>query len=797
MADFSKDILNQLRESNKRLEILEKQGIKDDTPKDIIADALPEVLAERRYGYEWPKTEGVFETDDIIKRDLEAGKNKPYLKSILGALDPKGAAAAEKAAEKAAKDKKDRSLLTKIADHLGKMQGKMFEKMKSAGKGIWAVIKGTMLAGFLVALLAFLESDTWKKMKENIEVFLDNPTWGKFFDIFEPVGKWSIIAAIGGLALLFTPIRTTMAVGGFLWKKMKGLVGMFGEEGFFNKGIRRLLGLAPKKVPKVPPTGGIAGAARGAARAAAPAAAAVARGAGSLKAVGKGLLRGARFLGPIGLAAAAAVTIYDGVKAGMEEYEKTGDLAASIKTGAAASLSSLTFGLVSTETFKDTFDWIGGKTIALTTGVKDMAKEAWVGVKDLIPTKEKLTTAYTDLKDKVAGITTSVTDAAEKAYTAVKDKIPTKKQLTTAYTGLKDKVAGITTSVTTAATAAWTSVKDLIPTEAKLKEKFTTLKNDLTPLLEIKLPTEFTFAGIKESVGTMATALNTSFANITGIDVDATLTKIGEDVTAKATKLLTSFKNITGIDVSDTLTSIKTGVTAKAAALVDSFEDITGLTVPTFADIETKIADIGKSLKDNFSGIMDKATGFFSSTTDWFTGLFSSKPQGPKHVAAMIKKYGQTEEAAKEAGLYTDYYRGKSDINRDLLKAGVESGTIQKALLQAIIDDKELTEDDLGFMEKLVKQATTTNSLFTHDQGLYDRLDRIFPPTNQLVMNAQRTEQILASGINRSMQGMGGGSPALINAPVNTVNNSQSNTTVASTELKHPSPLLASVNLAA
>ena len=154
----------------------------------------------------------------------------------------------------------------------------------------------------------------------------------------------------------------------------------------------------------------------------------------SLKAVGKGLLKGARFLGPIGLAVAAAVTLYDGITAGMDEYEKTGDLAKSIKTGAAASLSSLTFGLVSTETFKGAFDWIGDKTIALTTGVKDMAVTAWAGVKDLIPTKEKLKVAYTDLKDKVTDITTGVKDTAVKAYESVKALIPTQKQLTTAYT---------------------------------------------------------------------------------------------------------------------------------------------------------------------------------------------------------------------------------------------------------------------------------------------------------------------------------------------------------------------------
>jgi hypothetical protein len=72
----------------------------------------------------------------------------------------------------------------------------------------------------------------------------------------------------------------------------------------------------------------------------------------------------------------------------------------------------------------------------------------------------------------------------------------------------------------------------------------------------------------------------------------------------------------------------------------------------------------------------------------------------------------------------------------------------------------------------------------------------IFPSTGGHVMNAQRTAQILASGINRGMPA-GGGGPALINAPVTSINNNQSSTTVASTPLTNQNPLLASVNLAA
>jgi len=511
-----------------------KQMIADRQVRQKELEAQKELLSKMSTELE---TAGMKAEDnaEYNKKSLELDKQQ--LKFRLNGADSPSARKEIKA-EQAAAAKKNQGLLGKIAGGVTGMFGKMGEKVKGAGKGIMAMLKGTLLAGLMIALLAFLESDTWKKMKENLEAFLDNPSFLSFFKIFEPVGKWSIIAAIGGLALLFAPIRTTMMVGGLLFKGIKGLVGMFGKKGFLTKGINRLTGMGSKasaaaKAAARTPVAGTQLAKNLMQKAGTqqpPVAQAAAKAKGgmpkSLKAVGKGLLKGARFLGPIGLAVAAAVTLYDGITAGMDEYEKTGDLAKSIKTGAAASLSSLTFGLVSTETFKGAFDWIGDKTIALTTGVKDMAVKAWAGVKDLIPTQEQLTTAYTGLKDKVAGITTSVTTAATAAYTTVKDLIPTQEQLTTAYTGLKDYAAGITTSVTDAASKAWTSVKDLIPSEATLKEKFTTLKADLAPLLEIKLPTEFSFSAIQTSVTSMANGLYDSFANITGIDVSATLTGI-------------------------------------------------------------------------------------------------------------------------------------------------------------------------------------------------------------------------------------------------------------------------------
>ena len=100
--------------------------------------------------------------------------------------------------------------------------------------------------------------------------------------------------------------------------------------------------------------------ARGAARGAGN----VARGAGNVaKVAGKGLLRGAagaaKFIPGIGLAVTAAMGIFDGMSAGIEEYKKSGKLGAAVKEGIAGAASGLTFGLVSQESISAGMDKIG------------------------------------------------------------------------------------------------------------------------------------------------------------------------------------------------------------------------------------------------------------------------------------------------------------------------------------------------------------------------------------------------------------------------------------------------------
>jgi hypothetical protein len=207
---------------------------------------------------------------------------------------------------------------------------------------------------------------------------------------------------------------------------------------------------------------------------------------------------------------------------------------------------------------------------------------------------------------------------------------------------------------------------------------------------------------------------------------------------------------------------------------------------------------------DNWTigGLVVKA---FTSIKDWFLGIFDWKKTEPKE--------GEEEFSIGQmlSDLWKDIKTALSDIFPSLDDI--------KAMLPSLSDVKDTLLGLIGLGGRKDADAAgpavqTPATGFQPGRGPAENAaggwmsggrptmvgelgpELIFPATGGQVMNAQRTAQIQAAGLRRGAMGQGGG-PSIVNAPVNTVNNSQSNTTVTSTELKHPNPLLASVNLAA
>lgn len=519
--------------------------------------------------------------ESLIKEQKETNKKLGVLVETTGEQTvATGAAATEDKNTETARSNKSLNLLQKVSKGITGL-GKSFAnaakvRLKGLSGGLLKFLKATALAGLLVAALGFLESQTWKDMKETIADFMPklinfykntlrpffsgilgfikDPTFKNFKNIFDVDNPLGLVVALAAVTALLAPglLFAGLSLGVTAFKDAAKLAGK-GLSGLATK-----LGVKPAKV-------------------------------------GKAFLKAAKFLGPVGLAIAAGVTLFDGFSAGIKEFKESGNFGAAVREGAAGALSSLTFGLVSQETISGAFTAIGDKFITLSDGIKNA-----------------------------------------------------------------------------------------IPTKEELKESF---------------------SAIKDSVGTMTTALNDSFANLTGIDVGEKLKNISTAVSDKVSALASSFENITGITI-------------------PSFGDISGIITNLYENIIQAITDIIPSI-DDIKAMLPSASGVLNKLSFGFFG----------------KDSAEAPFDARARG-------GPFNAGRPMIVG------------------------ELG-------------------------PELILPSGSGQVMNAQRTEQILSSGINRGMQGMGSGGPAIVNAPVNTVNNSQSNMTSTSTPMFHPSPLLGSVNVAA
>ena len=75
--------------------------------------------------------------------------------------------------------------------------------------------------------------------------------------------------------------------------------------------------------------------------------------------------------------------------------------------------------------------------------------------------------------------------------------------------------------------------------------------------------------------------------------------------------------------------------------------------------------------------------------------------------------------------------------------------------------------------------------------------EMILPDASGTVINAQRTAQMQEASLRKIAGSVGGGGSVLNNMPVSNISTNQSNTTVTSTPMRHPSPIIDMVNSAA
>ena len=233
------------------------------------------------------------------------------------------------------------------------------EKAKALRGSLFGILKKAAFGAAMIAIIAFLNSEYWVKTKkyimdtivpaikkfwegtlkpfgEGIMKFFEDPTFENFKKIFDVENPLGLVAGLAGIATLLAPglMFKGLKLGVKAFTKAAALAGTslmnLGsdvETGKDGKTRDKKTGAFAKK-----DTGKLKG----------------------MKNLGKGLLRGAKFLPVVGVGVTALMGVFDGVTAGLEEAKNENATKSSILRESIAGIGSgLTFGLVSQETISN------------------------------------------------------------------------------------------------------------------------------------------------------------------------------------------------------------------------------------------------------------------------------------------------------------------------------------------------------------------------------------------------------------------------------------------------------------
>ena len=217
----------------------------------------------------------------------------------------------------------------------------------TAGKGLMAIISGTLFAGFMLLLAKFFESPKFLELTEKLRTFLKEGlpnivnTVKGFAENFGGIGK--AIVGIGGLlvaSVILAPI--TMALSGL--KLAFKLLG--GGLGLAVKAVKGITNLLPSSIKAA----GVTTTNKAGKEVRVDDKRKKVK-TGKLASLGRMGLRGARFIPGIGLLAMGASSLFAGGSAAFKEFNKDGSDGLDVAREAGAGiLSGLTFGLVDQKT---------------------------------------------------------------------------------------------------------------------------------------------------------------------------------------------------------------------------------------------------------------------------------------------------------------------------------------------------------------------------------------------------------------------------------------------------------------
>ena len=334
---------------------------------------------------------------------------------------------------------------------VGKSLGGLGDKLGNLVPGGVKGILGTLgTVAVLGALVTFLQSDTWKNLKDkiipklaegleafknsfsefvtDITAFFEAPSFSSFMEIFTGDSS-TFVAALAGITLLLAPLTSLTIL-------KLGVQGLLGAVNLLGSALN--LALGSKVITTA--TSALATGLKGAISALGSGLKNSILGgggggpgrltkdgrpdmrftqnkkpSGGMKALGKGLLRGAKFLPVVGVGITALMAVFDGVSAGLEEAKNENSTKATILRESVAGIASgLTFGFISQEAISSGITATASAVASgweLTKGAytkflgpdaqwaKDLTEKTKAGVKSL---KALASTAVTNAKESIS-----------------------------------------------------------------------------------------------------------------------------------------------------------------------------------------------------------------------------------------------------------------------------------------------------------------------------------------------------------------------------------------------------------
>lgn len=246
---------------------------------------------------------------------------------------------------------------SKVGNMVGILEKSALDSAKKAGAGLFSIAKKFLFGAAIIAILKFIDSEQWEKIKEvseklliklkefvlspfwtNLKNLITNPSWENLGKLFEDnfLATSALVGIIGGYAI-FKLVRTAKLLRTAFLGLGKGLTSLTDTlTGTTRDSKGRIRDTKTNKfAPKS--SRGILNVAKG----------------------------GAKLIPGLGLAITGIFGVIDGITSGMEEAKKEGATKTSIlREGIAGTLSGLTFGFVGQDQISDGLSSLG-------TGIKN------------------------------------------------------------------------------------------------------------------------------------------------------------------------------------------------------------------------------------------------------------------------------------------------------------------------------------------------------------------------------------------------------------------------------------------